>query len=108
MIYSYLGFFPFWSIVLIALAVIFLLIALIGIVCYLLGCRRPTPEELLAKEFQQLAPDNEFLLSGGAPPMGTGTGAAINDYNDDNQDVPYRSSPFSERTRFGHSNEDTV
>lgn len=98
----YIGFFPFWSIVLIALALAFITIAAIGFIGYLLGCRRPSPEEICAKEFEQLRSDNEALLNG----------ADLNNQNDigisPNQDFDYRSSPFSERTRIAHAGEDMV
>ncbi len=77
---------------------------------YLLGCRRPTPEELNAEEYGPITPDNEFLL-------GTGGITDINDsktttngyFNNTNQrDFRYESSPRTERARIGQSDEDMV
>lgn len=113
----YLGFFPFWSVLLIALALGFLLIAIIGLIGYLLGCRRPTAEELYAKEFEQITPDEEFLLGSGGitgpedSKVAATTTIPINgyfnhDYNQ--QDFHYDSSPRTERARIGQSNEDMV
>ncbi|CAF2066818.1 unnamed protein product [Rotaria magnacalcarata] len=39
------GFFPFWGIVLLLLSFVFLLIAVLGLVGYFVGCRAP-PERL--------------------------------------------------------------
>ncbi|CAF5005099.1 unnamed protein product, partial [Rotaria socialis] len=57
-------FFPFWSIVLIVFALIFLTVGIVGFIGYLLGCRRPTAEEIMAKEFQLIRSDDEALLGG--------------------------------------------
>jgi len=91
----YLGFFPFWSIVMIVFALIFLVIAVVGLIGYFLGCRRPTLEELRAKEFQQVTPDDEFLL-------GHGGAVGITDLDD------RRPSPHADRARIGQSHEDMV
>ncbi|CAF0750834.1 unnamed protein product [Didymodactylos carnosus] len=55
------GFFPFWSIVLICFALLFLLVALIGVIGYLCGCRRPKPEYY--KDFEQLQQDDDYLIN---------------------------------------------
>lgn len=111
---SLLGFFPFWSIPLICFSLIFLLLAVAGLIGYSLGCRRPTLEELYANEFEQLSPDDEYLL-------GTGEGLvnlnetkisipiSSNGYFDQNhQDFRYESLQPIERTRIGQSHEDMV
>ncbi|CAF0745464.1 unnamed protein product [Rotaria sp. Silwood1] len=103
------GFFPFWSIVLIAFALIFLTIAVIGLIGYLLGCRRPTPEEIYAKEFQQITtPDDQFLLGNDGSTSPNGIQTSTNEYFNNNQDFHYKSSPLAERTRIGQSSEDMV
>ncbi|CAF3506551.1 unnamed protein product [Adineta steineri] len=105
------GFFPFWSIVLVAFALLFLTISVIGLIGYLLGCRRPTPEELYANEFEQLTPDDEFLLGGGGVTNVDETKTSTNGYfnnNTDRQNYHYNSSPSAERTRIGQSDEDMV
>jgi len=104
------GFFPFWSVVLIALALLFLTIAIIGLIGYFLGCRRPTPEELYANEFQEVTPDDEFLLGGGGITDANESKIPINEYLDNNnqRDSRYESSPRGERTRIGQSKEDMV
>ncbi|CAF2407747.1 unnamed protein product [Rotaria sp. Silwood2] len=102
------GFFPFWSIVLIALALISLAIAVFGLIGYLLGCRRPTPEEIYAKEFQQITPDDEFLLRNDGSTNPNGIQTSTNEYFNNNQNFHYKSSPLSERTRIGQSSEDMV
>jgi len=106
----YLGFFPFWSLVLIALALLSLTIAVIGLIGYLLGCRRPTPEELYASEFEQITPDDEFLLgAGGITNPNDGKISPNAYFNNTNQrDFRYESSPRTERTRIGQSDEDMV
>ena len=106
----YIGFFPFWSIVLILFAIVFLAIAVIGIIGHLLGCRRPTPEEIHAKDFEQLTPDDEFLLgAGGITEVDETKPSPPTDYLDSNQqDFRYNSSPTGERTRVGQSDEDMV
>ncbi|CAF0893124.1 unnamed protein product [Adineta ricciae] len=104
------GFFPFWSIVLILFALVFLAIAVIGIIGHLLGCRRPTPEEIYAKDFEQLTPDDEFLLgAGGVTEVDETKPSPPIDYlNSNQQDFRYNSSPTGERTRVGQSDEDMV
>ncbi|UJR33087.1 hypothetical protein I4U23_020546 [Adineta vaga] len=103
------GFFPFWSVVLIAFAMVFLIIAVVGIIGYLLGCRRPTAEDLYANEFEQLTPDDEFLLGGGGITEVDETKPSINDYFDNKQQsYRYNSSPSEQRTRIGQSDEDMV
>lgn len=103
------GFFPFWSIVLIALALVALTVAVMGLIGYLLGCRRPTPEELYASEFQQITPDDEFLLGEGAVMQVDETKPFSNGhYGDPNADFPYKPSPPTSRTRIGQSDEDMV
>jgi hypothetical protein len=106
----YLGFFPFWSVVLIALALLFLTIAVIGLIGYFLGCRRPTPEELYGNEFEQITPDDEFLLGGGGITNTTDSKTPTNGYYTNNmqRDFRYESSPRTERTRIGQSDEDMV
>jgi len=106
------GFFPFWSVVLIALGLLFLTISVIGLIGYLLGCRRPTPEQLRASEFEQVTPDDEFLLgSGGITTTDDNkipTNGYFNNNNDQRRDFRYESSPRTERTRIGQSDEDMV
>jgi hypothetical protein len=98
--------------VLIALALLFLLIAVIGLIGYLLGCRRPTPEEIYETEFRQVTPDDEFLLGGNGLFTNTDeTKTLSNGHFDNNQQQPdFRSDSRSpvERTRIGQSNEDMV
>ena len=107
--FFHLGFFPFWSVALLAFALTFLAIAVIGVIGYLLGCRRPTPEELYEIEFGQTTPDDEFLLGGGGVTTSTDVKIPINRYLDDDQrDFQYDSSPRAERTRIGQSDEDMV
>jgi len=101
--YLFRGFFPFWSLVAIALALLFLTIAIIGLIGHLLGCRRPTPEELYANEFQGITPDDEFLLGAGEVTDANESKIPILDNNQ-----RYDSSPRGERTRIGQSNEDMV
>jgi hypothetical protein len=97
------------SVAFIAFALVFLTIAVLGIVGYFLGCRRPTPEELYANESEQITPDDEFLLGGGGVTTTNDTKIPINRYLDDNQrDFRYESSPRTERTRIGQSDEDMV
>ena len=109
-----LGFFPFWSIPLICFSLIFLILALLGLIGYFLGCRRPTLEELIANEFEQLSPDDEYLLgTGGGLVNMNETKISIpnssNGYFDQNhQDYRYESLQPIERTRIGHSHEDMV
>ncbi len=91
----------------IALALIFLAIAVIGIIGYLLGCRRPTPEELYANEFEQLTPDDEFLLGAGGITNTNESKISPTGYNNQ-RDFRYESSPRTERTRIGQSDEDMV
>lgn len=86
---------------------VFLTLGIIGFIGYLLGCKRPTPEELLAKEIHQTAPDNEFLLDTDRATYTNGMSPQANEYNND-QDYPYKSSALAGRTRFGHSTEDMV
>lgn len=84
---------------------------MIGLIGYLLGCRRPTPEELYANEFQQVTPDDEFLLgSGGITDPNDSKITTTNEYfnNNNQQDIAYESSPRNDRTRIGHRNEDMV
>ncbi|CAF1270965.1 unnamed protein product [Rotaria magnacalcarata] len=108
------GFFPFWSIVLIGFALMFLTLAMVGVIGYLLGCRRPTLEELYGNDFEQITPDEEFLL-------GTGPILNMNDtkistqnsttglFNNHHQrDFQYESLLLIERTRIGQSHEDVV
>ncbi len=85
-------------------------LAVVGLVGYLLGCRRPTLEELYANEFEQLTPDEEFLLGGGGVTSANETKVPIppstNEFFDNSpRDIRYE--PL-ERTRIGQSNEDMV
>jgi hypothetical protein len=105
----YIGFFPFWSLALVAFALTFLTIAVFGLVGYLLGCRRPTPEELYSNEFGEKTPVDEFLLGGGGITNANDTIISTNRYYDNNQgDFRYESSPSGGRTRVGQSDEDMV
>jgi hypothetical protein len=92
------------------LALIFLAIAVIGLIGYLLGCRRPTAEEIYTKEFGQLTPDDEFLLGAGGITDPEENRTAANGYynNTDQRDYRYESSPRAERARIGQSSEDMV
>ena len=105
-----LGFFPFWSIVLVALALVFLAIAVVGLIGFFLGCRRPTPDELRAEENEAPTPDNEFLLGTGANPDiydgKTSTNGYYNNY--DQRDFRSESSPRGQKARIGQSDEDMV
>lgn len=60
--FSSLGFFPFWSIILIAIAFVFLFLSILGLIGYYFGLRRPSFEELYGADFDQFTPDEEFLL----------------------------------------------
>ncbi|CAF1364561.1 unnamed protein product [Adineta steineri] len=107
------GFFPFWSLVLIGFALIFLTFAVCGLIGYLLGCRRPTLEELYANEFDQLTPDDEFLLGAGGITNLNDTKLSIanssHGYFDNNhKDFRYETLPPIERTRVGQSYEHMV
>ncbi|CAF2586539.1 unnamed protein product [Rotaria sp. Silwood2] len=110
------GFFPFWSIVLICFGLIFLTLAVFGLIGYLLGCRRPTLEELYANEFEQLTPDDEFLLGTGEISNMNDTKISIENssngvFNNNNyyqRDFRYESLLPIERARIGQSHEDTV
>ncbi len=109
----HIGFFPFWSIPLICFAVIFLTLAVVGLIGYLLGCRRPTIEEIYANEFEQLTPDDEFLLGAGGISNMNETKISIptssNGFFDNNQrDYRYESIQPIERTVIGQSHEDMV
>ena len=95
----------------IAAALIFLSIALIGLIGYFLGCRRPTAEELRAKEFEQFTPDDEYLLSsngannemdGRVSPLRYAPETPVADFRYDSQTV--RPSQI----RIGQSDEDMV
>ncbi len=92
------------------MALLFLAIAVIGLIGYLLGCRRPTAEELYANEFGQITPDDEFLLGAGGITDTEESKTSTNGYyNNNNQPgFRYESSPRTERTRIGQSNEDMV
>jgi hypothetical protein len=99
--------------VLICFALIFLTLAVCGLIGYLLGCRRPTIEEIYANEFDQLTPDDEFLLGTGGISNMNDTKISIpnssNGFFDNNQrDFRYESLPPIERTRVGLSHEDMV
>lgn len=105
-----LGFFPFWSIVLVGFGLAFLAIAVVGLIGFFLGCRRPTPAELRAEENVPQTPDNEFLLGTGENPDTSNGKVPTNGYyNNYNQpDFRYESSPRGQRTRIGQSDEDMV
>lgn len=109
------GFFPFWSMVLICFAFLFLTLAVIGVIGYLLGCRRPSLEELYANEFEQLTPDEEFLLGAGGGGISNLNDTKIllentsHGYFDTYRDSSrYESLQPIERTRIGQSHEDMV
>ncbi|UJR14085.1 hypothetical protein I4U23_001081 [Adineta vaga] len=107
------GFFPFWSMVLIGFALVFLILAVFGLIGYMLGCRRPTLEELYADEFDQLTPDDEFLLGGGGLSHLNDTKISMpissNGYFDiQPKEFRYEPLPPIERTRIGQSHEDMV
>ncbi|CAF0876513.1 unnamed protein product [Rotaria sordida] len=111
------GFFPFWSIVLICFGLIFLTLAVFGFIGYLLGCRRPTLEELYANEFEQLTPDDEFLLGTGRISNINDTKISIenssnglfnNNNNNNQRDFRYESLLPIERIRIGQSYEHVV
>ncbi len=84
-----------------------------GLIGYLLGCRRPTLEEIYANEFEQLTPDDEFLLGGGGISNLNDTKTLIqnssNAYFDNHQrDLRYESIQPIERIRVGQSHEHMV
>jgi hypothetical protein len=90
-----------------------LTLALLGLIGYLLGLRRPTLEELYANEFEQLTPDDEFLLGSGGMSNMNDTKILIpnssNGYFDQNhRDFRYESIQPIERTHVGQSHEDMV
>ncbi|CAF3689139.1 unnamed protein product [Rotaria socialis] len=102
------GFFPFWSIVLIVFALIFLTVGIVGFIGYLLGCRRPTAEEIMAKELQLIRSDDEALLGGNDFTNINGIRISTNDYTHTDEDFHYKSSPLAERIRIGQISEDMV
>ena len=67
-------------------------------------------EELYANEFEQLAPDDEFLLGQDDAANGNDAKIPTNDYfdNDNQREFRYASQPPIERTRIGLSDEDMV
>ncbi len=88
-------------------------LAVLGLIGYLLGCRRPTLEEIYANEFDQLTPDDEFLLGGGGLSNMNDTKISIQnstmEYFDNNQkDFRYESLQPIERNRVGQSHEHMV
>ncbi len=88
-------------------------LAIFGLIGYFLGFRRPTIEELYADEFEQLTPDDEFLLGAGGISDLNDTKISIqqstNGYFDNNQrDYRYESLQPVERARVGQSHEDMV
>ncbi len=88
-------------------------LAVLGLIGYLLGFRRPTIEELYANEFEQLTPDDEFLLGAGGISNMNDTKISIqnssNTFFDNNQkDFRYESLQPIERRRVGQSHEDMV
>jgi len=90
-----------------------LTLALFGLIGYLLGCRRPSLDELYANEFDQLTPDDEFLLGGGGLSNMNDTKISIQnstmEYFDNNQkDFRYESLQPIERNRVGQSHEHMV
>ena len=90
---------------------VFLAIAVLGLLGYLLGCRRPTADQLYEKEFGQITPDDEFLLGAGGitdPEENRPTANGYYNNNANQQNFRYESSPRSERTRIGQSSEDMV
>lgn len=92
------------------------MLALVGLIGYLLGCRRPTTEELYANEFEQLSPDDEYLLGAGGGELSHLNETKVfmqnpssNGYFDQNrEDFRYESLQPIERTRIGQSHEDMV
>lgn len=99
--YLLYGFFPFWSIILIAFAFVFLALSFIGLIGYYFGLRRPSFEELYGPEFDQLTPDEEFLL-------GTGTFSRLNETKYLDQQTRYESLLPIDRTPIRRSHEHTV
>jgi hypothetical protein len=90
-----------------------LTLAVLGVIGYLLGCRRPTLEELYANEFEQLTPDDEFLLGAGGISNINHTKISIPNssntfFDNDQRDYRYESLQPFERTRVGQSHEDMV
>lgn len=88
-------------------------LAVFGLIGYLLGCRRPSLEELYANEFDQLTPDDEFLLGAGGISNLNDTKMSIpissNGVFDNYQrDFRYESLQPIERKRVGQSHEDMV
>lgn len=115
MLCIFLGFFPFWSLVLISISFVFLGLAAIALIGYYLGCRRPTLEELYGNEFEQMMTDDEFLLgTGGLSNLNdtkisiqTSTNGYLNHHNNQ-KDFQYESLLPMERTHVGRSNEHMV
>jgi len=102
------GFFPFWSLALICFSLIFLTLAVFGLIGYFLGFRRPTLEELYADEFEQLTPDDEFLLGAGGISNLNDTKISNGYFDNSQRDYRYESLQPVERTRVGQSHEDMV
>jgi hypothetical protein len=110
-LFSCQGFFPFWSIVLIALAFIFLIIAVIGIVGYAFGCRRPTIQELEGNDVERMLTEDELLLASNDLADVNRKDISNDGYFDSNNPMDYRHDKqllTIERTRIGHSVEDMV
>ena len=88
-----------------------MVIAVVGLIGYLLGCRRPTAEELYANEFEQTGPDDELLLGSGGFTNIDETKISANGHFDENSRGEFRydtqPSPTG-RTRIGQSDEDMV
>lgn len=89
--------------------------AVLGLIGYFLGCRRPSLEELYANEFdQQLPTDEDYLLAGQTYSNLNETKISIpatpNDYFNRNQrqDSTYESLLPEPRTRSIHAVEHMV
>lgn len=90
-----------------------MILAIIALIGYSLGCRRPTLEELYANEFEQLTPDDEFLLAAEGISNMNDTKISIQNstnglFNNNQRDFRYESLLPMERTRLGQSHEDVV
>lgn len=90
---------------------VFLFISVIGLVGYLLGCRRPTREQLQDAEFAQMQNDDELLLGVHVDNNGQERKPFMNGYIDNTHSpkLGYDSRPERPpRTRIGQSDEDMV
>jgi len=101
------GFFPFWSIVLICFALVFLFISLIGVIGYFcFGCRRPKPEVYRDFEKMPQQEDDQYLLENGSYYQKTANGGDTSDVDDEQQQQRLQES--LDQAKIGFRSEDMV